>query len=74
MSITITGTHCECLAEGCQYAKFVRDKDTEIERLQAALEQALDDMGPDDISGLCVCVETKDMMRSALNQQPMEKA
>lgn len=41
----------------------------EIEKLREALEQALDDMGPDDRFGLCVCAETKDMMRAALGHQ-----
>ncbi len=35
------------------------------ERLRDALEQALDDMGD---AGLCVCQDTKDMMRAALTE------
>jgi hypothetical protein len=40
----------------------------EIARLQAALDQALDDMGDDDENGLCVCLDTKNMMRAALEK------
>jgi len=35
----------------------------EIERLRAALDQLLDDMGED---GLCVCQQAKDEARAAL--------
>ncbi len=42
-------TQAECVAE--------------IERLRAALEQAIDDMGD---AGKCVCQQTKEMMQAAL--------
>ncbi len=42
MGFSITGAHSECLSDGCQYAKFVRDKDVEIERLRRFLEIAVD--------------------------------
>lgn len=45
MAFSITGAHCECLSDGCQYAKRVQYRDAEIERLQTNLN------GRDDFIG-----------------------
>lgn len=59
---------CDCDPKDTRnwcHALNVEEAADEIQRLRAALDQLLDDMGED---GLCVCQQAKDEARAALER------